>query len=183
MRCFWELRATTPIRVSVIASSTNWIHDSFIMGLSSKGERDASPWRFFDNHWNLFFSCRMASRSSDKDGDSVHTASEVPLTPRTNSPDRRCSSSDTSKSTYSLTRRISSKHLCCDCLGLVAQQSCAAQPLLRAHDSNPVSRVPRTKEESWRHPRVDPCEGRGCLSLRSYQGRVGTVAMGADAPL
>uniref|UniRef100_A0ABI7XAF1 Synaptotagmin-17 n=1 Tax=Felis catus TaxID=9685 RepID=A0ABI7XAF1_FELCA len=50
----------------------------------------------------------MASRSSDKDGDSVHTASEVPLTPRTNSPDRRCSSSDTSKSTYSLTRRISS---------------------------------------------------------------------------
>nr|KAF6491172.1 synaptotagmin 17 [Molossus molossus] len=50
----------------------------------------------------------MASRSSDKDGDSVHTASDVPLTPRTNSPDRRCSSSDTSKSTYSLTRRISS---------------------------------------------------------------------------
>uniref|UniRef100_A0A8D1S4C3 Synaptotagmin 17 n=1 Tax=Sus scrofa TaxID=9823 RepID=A0A8D1S4C3_PIG len=51
---------------------------------------------------------RLASRSSDKDGDSVHTASEVPLTPRTDSPDRRCSSSDTSKSTYSLTRRISS---------------------------------------------------------------------------
>ncbi|KAB0384675.1 hypothetical protein FD755_006592 [Muntiacus reevesi] len=50
----------------------------------------------------------LASRSSDKDGDSVHTASDVPLTPRTNSPDRRCSSSDTSKSTYSLTRRISS---------------------------------------------------------------------------
>ncbi|XP_046524413.1 synaptotagmin-17 isoform X3 [Equus quagga] len=50
----------------------------------------------------------MASRSSDKDGDSVHTASEVPLTPRTSSPDRRCSSSDTSKSTHSLTRRISS---------------------------------------------------------------------------
>ncbi|XP_017389765.1 synaptotagmin-17 isoform X1 [Cebus imitator] len=50
----------------------------------------------------------MASRSSDKDGDSVHTASEVPLTPRTNSPDGRRSSSDTSKSTYSLTRRISS---------------------------------------------------------------------------
>ncbi|XP_029803845.1 synaptotagmin-17 isoform X2 [Suricata suricatta] len=50
----------------------------------------------------------MASRSSDKDGDSVHTASEVPLTPRTSSPDRRCSSSDTSKSSYSLTRRISS---------------------------------------------------------------------------
>ncbi|ELW67693.1 Synaptotagmin-17 [Tupaia chinensis] len=51
---------------------------------------------------------RMASRSSDKDGDSAHTASEVPLTPRTNSPDGRRSSSDTSKSTYSLTRRISS---------------------------------------------------------------------------
>ncbi|MBZ3878464.1 Synaptotagmin-17 [Sciurus carolinensis] len=51
---------------------------------------------------------RMASRSSDRDGDSVHTASEVPLTPRTNSPDGRRSSSDTSKSTYSLTRRISS---------------------------------------------------------------------------
>ncbi|XP_051703437.2 synaptotagmin-17 isoform X5 [Oryctolagus cuniculus] len=50
----------------------------------------------------------MASRSSDKDGDSVHTASDVPLTPRTNSPDGRRSSSDTSKSTYSLTRRISS---------------------------------------------------------------------------
>ncbi|KAI5139983.1 Synaptotagmin-17 [Manis pentadactyla] len=50
----------------------------------------------------------MASRSSDKDRDSVHTASDVPLTPRTDSPDRRCSSSDTSKSTYSLTRRISS---------------------------------------------------------------------------
>ncbi|ELK13564.1 Synaptotagmin-17 [Pteropus alecto] len=50
----------------------------------------------------------MASRGSDKDGDSVHTVSDVPLTPRTNSPDRRCSSSDTSKSTYSLTRRISS---------------------------------------------------------------------------
>ncbi|XP_054991777.1 synaptotagmin-17 isoform X1 [Sorex araneus] len=47
----------------------------------------------------------LASRSSDKDGDSVHTASDVPLTPRTNSPDRR--SSDTSKSTSSLTRRIS----------------------------------------------------------------------------
>eukprot|EP00072_Mus_musculus_P037498 XP_006507266.2 PREDICTED: synaptotagmin-17 isoform X2 [Mus musculus] len=50
----------------------------------------------------------MASRSNDKDGDSVHTASDVPLTPRTNSPDGRRSSSDTSKSTYSLTRRISS---------------------------------------------------------------------------
>ncbi|XP_029424558.1 synaptotagmin-17-like isoform X1 [Nannospalax galili] len=50
----------------------------------------------------------IASRSSDKDGDSVHTASDVPLTPRTNSPDGRRSSSDTSKSTYSLTRRISS---------------------------------------------------------------------------
>ncbi|XP_048645520.1 synaptotagmin-17 isoform X4 [Marmota marmota marmota] len=50
----------------------------------------------------------MASRSSEKDGDSVHTASDVPLTPRTNSPDGRRSSSDTSKSTYSLTRRISS---------------------------------------------------------------------------
>lgn len=59
----------------------------------------------------------MASRSSDKDGDSVHTASEVPLTPRTSSPDRRCSSSDTSKSTHSLTRRISSECLCRDCLG------------------------------------------------------------------
>lgn len=52
---------------------------------------------------------RVASRSSDKDGDSVHTASDVPLTPRTSSPDGRRSSSDTSKSTYSLTRRVSSK--------------------------------------------------------------------------
>ncbi|XP_021093012.1 synaptotagmin-17 isoform X1 [Heterocephalus glaber] len=50
----------------------------------------------------------IASRSGDKDGDSVHTASDVPLTPRTSSPDGRRSSSDTSKSTYSLTRRISS---------------------------------------------------------------------------
>lgn len=50
----------------------------------------------------------IASRSNDKDGDSVHTANDVPLTPRTNSPDGRRSSSDTSKSTYSLTRRISS---------------------------------------------------------------------------
>ncbi|XP_069860119.1 synaptotagmin-17 isoform X1 [Dipodomys merriami] len=49
----------------------------------------------------------VASRSSDKDGDSVHTASDVLLTPRTNSPDGRRSSSDTSRSTYSLTRRIS----------------------------------------------------------------------------
>ena len=58
-----------------------------------------------------FSSSRIASRSNDKDGDSVHTASDVPLTPRTNSPDGRRSSSDTSKSTYSLTRRISSKCL------------------------------------------------------------------------
>lgn len=83
----------------------------------------------------------MASRSSDKDGDSVHTASEVPLTPRTNSPDRRCSSSDTSKSTYSLTRRISSKHLCCDCLGIVAHAILCCSPTIQG----PWIKIPLTR--------------------------------------
>ncbi|XP_044535006.1 synaptotagmin-17 [Gracilinanus agilis] len=50
----------------------------------------------------------MSNRNEDKNGDSDHTASEAPPTPQDDSPDRRRSSSDTSKSAYSLTRRISS---------------------------------------------------------------------------
>ncbi|KAK1164912.1 synaptotagmin-17-like isoform X2 [Acipenser oxyrinchus oxyrinchus] len=44
---------------------------------------------------------------SDKDGDN-NTATDPPITPQDGSPDRRRSSSDTSRSTYSLTRRVSS---------------------------------------------------------------------------
>uniref|UniRef100_A0A8D0L591 Synaptotagmin 17 n=1 Tax=Sphenodon punctatus TaxID=8508 RepID=A0A8D0L591_SPHPU len=51
---------------------------------------------------------RISSRNEDKDGDSDNTTSDPPPTPQDTSPDRRRSSSDTSKSTYSLTRRISS---------------------------------------------------------------------------
>ncbi|CAH2307048.1 Hypothetical predicted protein [Pelobates cultripes] len=51
----------------------------------------------------------MSNRSDEKEGDSDNAASEPPPTPQDTSPDRRRSSSDTSRSTYSLTRRISSK--------------------------------------------------------------------------
>uniref|UniRef100_A0A4X2KE04 Uncharacterized protein n=1 Tax=Vombatus ursinus TaxID=29139 RepID=A0A4X2KE04_VOMUR len=50
----------------------------------------------------------MSNRNEDKNGNSDHTASEAPPTPQDDSPDQRRSSSDTSKSAYSLTRRISS---------------------------------------------------------------------------
>ncbi|XP_073447217.1 synaptotagmin-17 isoform X1 [Aquarana catesbeiana] len=48
------------------------------------------------------------NRSDEKEGDSDNTTSEPPPTPQETLPDRRRSSSDTSRSTYSLTRRISS---------------------------------------------------------------------------
>ncbi|NWW73642.1 SYT17 protein, partial [Climacteris rufus] len=48
------------------------------------------------------------SQNEDKDGDSDNAISELPPTLQDVSPDRRRSSSDTSRSTYSLTRRISS---------------------------------------------------------------------------
>ncbi|MGH0128265.1 UNVERIFIED_CONTAM: hypothetical protein FKN15_034101 [Acipenser sinensis] len=47
-------------------------------------------------------------KNEEKDGDSDNTASDPPVTPQDASPDRRRSSSDTSRSTYSLTRRVSS---------------------------------------------------------------------------
>ncbi|NWT04008.1 SYT17 protein, partial [Mionectes macconnelli] len=50
----------------------------------------------------------ISSQNEDKDGDSDNTISELPPTLQDVSPDRRRSSSDTSRSTYSLTRRISS---------------------------------------------------------------------------
>ncbi|XP_066186423.1 synaptotagmin-17 [Sylvia atricapilla] len=50
----------------------------------------------------------ISSQNEDKDGDSDNTISELPPTLHDVSPDRRRSSSDTSRSTYSLTRRISS---------------------------------------------------------------------------
>uniref|UniRef100_A0A8B9DL39 Synaptotagmin-17 n=1 Tax=Anser cygnoides TaxID=8845 RepID=A0A8B9DL39_ANSCY len=51
---------------------------------------------------------RISSQNEDKDGDSDNTISELPPTLQDVSPDRRRSSSDASRSTYSLTRRISS---------------------------------------------------------------------------
>ncbi|NXG92827.1 SYT17 protein, partial [Stercorarius parasiticus] len=50
----------------------------------------------------------ISSQSEDKDGDSDNTISELPPALQDVSPDRRRSSSDASRSTYSLTRRISS---------------------------------------------------------------------------
>ncbi|NWS89741.1 SYT17 protein, partial [Toxostoma redivivum] len=50
----------------------------------------------------------ISSQNEDKDGDSDNTISELPPTLQDVSPDRRRSSSDTSRCTYSLTRRISS---------------------------------------------------------------------------
>ncbi|NWY91686.1 SYT17 protein, partial [Loxia curvirostra] len=50
----------------------------------------------------------ISSQNEDKDGDSDNAVSELPPTLQDVSPDRRRSSSDTSRSTYSLTRRISS---------------------------------------------------------------------------
>ncbi|NXF03017.1 SYT17 protein, partial [Smithornis capensis] len=50
----------------------------------------------------------ISSQNEDKDGDSDNTISELPPTLQDVSPDRRRSLSDTSRSTYSLTRRISS---------------------------------------------------------------------------
>ncbi|NXR63421.1 SYT17 protein, partial [Rhadina sibilatrix] len=50
----------------------------------------------------------ISSQNEDKDGDSDNTISELPPTLQDVSPDRRRSSSDTARSTYSLTRRISS---------------------------------------------------------------------------
>ncbi|NXF16804.1 SYT17 protein, partial [Rhodinocichla rosea] len=50
----------------------------------------------------------ISSQNEDKDGDSDNAISELPPTLQDVSPDRRRSSSDTSRSTYSLTRRISS---------------------------------------------------------------------------
>ncbi|NWS69784.1 SYT17 protein, partial [Crotophaga sulcirostris] len=50
----------------------------------------------------------ISSQNEDKDGDSDNTISELPPTLQDVSPDRRRSSSDASRSTYSLTRRISS---------------------------------------------------------------------------
>ncbi|NWS51580.1 SYT17 protein, partial [Chunga burmeisteri] len=50
----------------------------------------------------------ISSQNEDKDGDSDNTISELPPTLQDVSPDRRQSSSDASRSTYSLTRRISS---------------------------------------------------------------------------
>ncbi|NXP72120.1 SYT17 protein, partial [Ramphastos sulfuratus] len=50
----------------------------------------------------------ISSQNEDKDGDSDNAISELPPTLQDASPDRRHSSSDASRSTYSLTRRISS---------------------------------------------------------------------------
>ncbi|NWZ96413.1 SYT17 protein, partial [Nesospiza acunhae] len=50
----------------------------------------------------------ISSQNEDKDGDSDNAISELPPTLQDVSPDRRRSSSDTSRSAYSLTRRISS---------------------------------------------------------------------------
>ncbi|NXQ82772.1 SYT17 protein, partial [Nyctibius grandis] len=50
----------------------------------------------------------ISSQNEDKDGDSDNAISELPPTLQDVSPDRRRSSSDASRSTYSLTRRISS---------------------------------------------------------------------------
>ncbi|NXX44274.1 SYT17 protein, partial [Tricholaema leucomelas] len=50
----------------------------------------------------------ISSQNEDKDGDSDNTISELPPTLQDASSDRRRSSSDASRSTYSLTRRISS---------------------------------------------------------------------------
>ncbi|NWY29508.1 SYT17 protein, partial [Pheucticus melanocephalus] len=50
----------------------------------------------------------ISSQNEDKDGDSDNAISELPPTVQDVSPDRRRSSSDTSRSAYSLTRRISS---------------------------------------------------------------------------
>ncbi|NXR08283.1 SYT17 protein, partial [Semnornis frantzii] len=50
----------------------------------------------------------ISSQNEDKDGDSDNAISELPPTLQDASPDRRRSSSDASRSTYSLTRRISS---------------------------------------------------------------------------
>ncbi|NWI03313.1 SYT17 protein, partial [Tichodroma muraria] len=50
----------------------------------------------------------ISSQNEDKDGDSDNAISELPPTLQDVSPDRRRSSSDTSRSTYSLMRRISS---------------------------------------------------------------------------
>ncbi|NWJ03924.1 SYT17 protein, partial [Crypturellus undulatus] len=51
---------------------------------------------------------RISSQNEDKDGDSDNAISELPPALQDVSADRRRSSSDTSRSTYSLTRRISS---------------------------------------------------------------------------
>ncbi|NXV66842.1 SYT17 protein, partial [Molothrus ater] len=50
----------------------------------------------------------ISSQNEDKDGDSDNAVSELPPALQDVSPDRRRSSSDTSRSAYSLTRRISS---------------------------------------------------------------------------
>ncbi|NWR69578.1 SYT17 protein, partial [Centropus unirufus] len=50
----------------------------------------------------------ISSQNEDKDGDSDNTISGLPPTLQDVSPDRRRSSTDASRSTYSLTRRISS---------------------------------------------------------------------------
>ncbi|NXK63686.1 SYT17 protein, partial [Sylvietta virens] len=50
----------------------------------------------------------ISSQNEEKDGDSDNAISELPPTLQDVSPDRRRSSSDTSRSTYSLTRRVSS---------------------------------------------------------------------------
>ncbi|NXG29912.1 SYT17 protein, partial [Dromaius novaehollandiae] len=50
----------------------------------------------------------ISSQNEDKEGDSDNTISELPPALQAASPDRRRSSSDASRSTYSLTRRISS---------------------------------------------------------------------------
>ncbi|NXE61837.1 SYT17 protein, partial [Calcarius ornatus] len=50
----------------------------------------------------------ISSQNEDKDGDSDNASSELPPALQDVSPDRRRSSSDTSRSAYSLTRRISS---------------------------------------------------------------------------
>lgn len=55
---------------------------------------------------------RISSQNEDKDGDSDNAISELPPALQDVSPDRRRSSSDTSRSAYSLTRRISSKGSC-----------------------------------------------------------------------
>lgn len=61
------------------------------------------------NHPKVSHYNRISSQNEDKDGDSDNAISELPPTLQDVSPDRRRSSSDTSRSTYSLARRISSK--------------------------------------------------------------------------